>query len=74
MQDKLLSIFKKVFKSDAITPDASHTTLDNWDSLKQLALIVAIECDFAISFEPEEIAQATSFSDLLNIIKSKKAQ
>ncbi|MBC2580263.1 acyl carrier protein [Clostridium sp. DJ247] len=58
MKDKILKILEQVLnenithlKDDDIIPDK----LENWDSLKHLSLITALEDEFNIILSPEEI-------------------
>jgi len=49
----------------------STDTLDVWDSLKHMNLIVALEDEFGITFDQEEIAESTNFDVLVKIVQSK---
>ena len=56
-----------------IRQDASRTTLDVWDSLKHMQLILALEDDFKIEFSDQEISELASASDLVGAIVAKTA-
>lgn len=60
--DQIKAIMAKVFNLEvaAITNDASQQTLAAWDSLAHLNLIVELESEFDVSFEPEEIGVMTT--------------
>lgn len=43
----------------------------SWDSVGHLGLMTAIEGDFGISFEMEEMAELTSVEEILGSIRAK---
>ncbi len=43
----------------------------NWDSLKQLNLIMALEEEFSVSFTDEEVSDMISFPLILEVISEK---
>ena len=59
MTNKIIEIISGVLGVE-IDADASQTTCEKWDSLQHLNIIVALEEEFDLSFEPEEIAEMKS--------------
>ena len=51
-------------EKEAIGEDASSDTLDAWDSLKQMAIVAAVEDEFGIMFDEEEIIHLNSVGSL----------
>jgi len=43
-----------------ITETTSSDTIDAWDSMNHLHLVVALEAEFGVSFEPEQAVELTS--------------
>jgi acyl carrier protein len=43
-----------------LTPDSSPQTVEAWDSMGHLNLVLALEQAFNVQFSPEEIAGMTS--------------
>ncbi|HPH65816.1 MAG TPA: acyl carrier protein [Kofleriaceae bacterium] len=43
-----------------LTDESGPATISNWDSLHHLHLIVALEAEFGVSFDPEEALELTS--------------
>ena len=41
--------------TDKITPESSPETIENWDSMQHLNLVLAIEEKFGVQLEPEDI-------------------
>lgn len=60
---KLREIFSSVFgvKADSLTDDDSPKTIEGWDSINHINLVLAIEGEFDVVFEPEEIADLNTF-------------
>jgi len=73
MEEKVLEILKDLFELDTVDETCSQETCENWDSMGQLNLVVELESEFDVSFEPEEINQMKSFSDIIRILKTKLA-
>jgi acyl carrier protein len=73
MKEKIKEIMAAVFEMNAadIEDSADSTTIPNWDSLNQMNLIVALEDEFNVRFEDDEIVELTSFESIENYLKSK---
>ena len=54
-----------------ITPQSSPESIEAWDSVHHLNLILALEQEFAIQFEPEEIDQMNSVARILDVLEGK---
>jgi acyl carrier protein len=55
---------------DAVPTDASSETLDGWDSLRHLDIIMAVEAATHITFPTPEIVELTSLDKLEAALKS----
>ncbi|WP_218648136.1 acyl carrier protein [Winogradskyella forsetii] len=63
IEDKIKEIMALVFdvpKKD-ITEDTSPDDLDNWDSIGSINLVTALEDEFDIEFEEEDIIEMLNF-------------
>lgn len=49
----------------SVSLNASMATMDQWDSIKQLTIVMAVEDAFGIQLEPEEIALVTSIAAIV---------
>lgn len=47
--------------AESINDDTSMDTVDNWDSIKHMNLVLAIEEEFGISIPDEDAANITSY-------------
>lgn len=57
-----------------ITLQSSPDTIESWDSLQHLNLILALEQSFGLEFEPEEIERMTSIGAILAILEEKQKE
>ena len=71
METKVVEIMKNVFNTENISSNTDQMNCDKWDSLHHLNLIVELENEFDVEFEPEEIAEMKSFGKVIEVIKSK---
>ena len=73
IEEKLKEIFATTFnaQSDKITLQTRQNEFENWDSLGQLRLIMAVEEAFGVSFDIDEIASMTTFERILNKVIQK---
>ncbi len=42
-----------------------------WDSLKHISLVTAIEDEFDVFFDPEEISEMLNYNSIVKIVKEK---
>lgn len=68
--DKLNSLLAKTLgiQLSDITDDMSPDTVDDWDSLKHINLMIAIEEGFNISLTPEEVESMLSIGLIKQVL------
>jgi len=68
-EQQLKEVLAKVFNVDnsEITEDCSPDTIENWDSLRHMNLIVALEEEFKIEFNDDQIVEILSYQ-LIKIV------
>ena len=71
LEDKILEIMREVFGNDLVSTSVSQKNCEQWDSLRHLTLASELEDAFDIELEPEEIAEMTDFSRVIEMVKSK---
>lgn len=57
----------------AVAPDSSPQSLETWDSVHHLNLVLALEERFSIQFSPEEIDAMHDVGAIAAVIESKAA-
>ena len=71
LEKRLLNILKAVLENDQLDDTVSQDTCEGWDSLHHLQLIVALEDEFDVILEPDEIAAMRDFKTVLSILHQK---
>ncbi|MBV9572735.1 MAG: acyl carrier protein [Acidobacteriales bacterium] len=57
--------------ASAITPQSSPENIEAWDSVQHLNLVLALEQEFGVQLEPEEIDEMNSVQRIVDIIGAK---
>jgi acyl carrier protein len=73
MEDRVKKVMSDVLNIDieSINNESSPDNIENWDSLKHMNLIVALEEEFEIEFDDEEIVESMNYILIVNILESK---
>lgn len=73
MNDQIKDLMASIFDVEvsSIGDDASPETIESWDSLKHMNLIVALEEEFNVQFTDEEMLQMLNFQLISLILKEK---
>ena len=76
METKLKNILAIFFNVDVadIDENFSSNTVENWDSFKQMNLVVAIEEEFKIMLDEAESLLTDSYSSLYQLVSRKTNQ
>jgi acyl carrier protein len=75
-EDKLKQVVADVLAADvaSIGPDFSMDTVEQWDSLRHMTLVLAIEDSFGIAIPDEEAANITSWPLIRLVVEEQLAQ
>lgn len=73
MTSKLTAIFMAVFPSLSINAifSASEDTVEEWDSITAVALLITVEKEFMIRIPTEMISNLTSFAKYTQYLEGK---
>ncbi len=73
VKDKILAVMAAVFEIEVINipENAAPELIDEWDSLKHMSLIVALEEEFSIRFTDNEMTYLLNLELILQVISSK---
>ncbi len=73
MNLEIKNIMSIVFdiEESKITEDITMDELDQWDSLKHINLIMALEREYQVVFDEDEIVEMLSFQKIEEMLKSK---
>lgn len=69
--EKLNNIFAEVFNVEvsALNADFDNKSVDGWDSVHQLSLTSAVEDEFDIMLDGEDILGFTSYENAKEVLK-----
>lgn len=71
--ERLSNVFRSVFDDEDITINEETTASDieDWDSLEHINLLVAVEQEFNIKFNMNEVANMKNVGEMIDIISSR---
>lgn len=69
--DGVTEIFRTVFDDEAlvITRETTSDDIEDWDSLEQINLLVAMEKKFAIKFKLDDVHDLANVGEILDLIE-----
>lgn len=72
VDDRVQAILADVFglDPDSIGPETSTETVEGWDSLLQLTVVLSLEEEFDIELDDDEAIAAVSFTAIVEIVRS----
>jgi acyl carrier protein len=73
MDRKLAGLLAEVFnlREADITPELTKADVGNWDSLKQMDLVVSLEREYDLSLEIPDIVRMTSVGAIMEVLREK---
>lgn len=73
MEEKIAQILSKILNVDIkVGDDVSAQTIESWDSLKSIEIIMTLEEEFDVSFNPADIPQLKSMESIVRKVKELK--
>lgn len=71
--EKLNEVFQEVFDDDTIivTDTTNANDIEDWDSLEHINLVVAIEKEFNIKFDMEEVGKMKNVGEMVDLILTR---
>ena len=67
----LKNILSEVFSQNNICLDDSIDTIEEWDSMLHMELIIALEESYSIRIEPEDIVTLTDVKSIQDYLNNK---
>ena len=67
MENKIIKIASELFEAE-ITKDSRIGDVENWDSLGQLNLFMAIESELGLSFYPDDVIESDSIAKIITLL------
>jgi len=75
LERRLRAVFANVFQVDPaqLSPTVSPAEIEGWDSFGHLALVEALQGEFRVEFEIEDIAQMDNLEAIESILRLRGA-
>lgn len=76
MKDRIKRVMSQIFAVDteSITMDSSPETIERWDSLKHMQLIMALEDEFGFQFPDDVIPELVSFAAICDAVGERAGE
>jgi acyl carrier protein len=73
LQSKLESLFQILFPEEELdfSKNLDSASVQNWDSIKYVTIVLAVEEEFEIKLTQEEILEFSSFDKIFQILRSR---
>ena len=73
IEERIHTVFREVFDNESmnLTADTSDKDLEDWDSVAQVKLVLAIEAEFGLQFSSEEVTRMHSVGDFVEAVRSR---
>jgi acyl carrier protein len=73
--ERVRSVASDIFgiPADKITAESSSETIENWDSMQHLNLVLAIEEKFGVQLEPEDIEQMRNIGAVAALVEKRQS-
>lgn len=73
-KERLQEIFRDIFDDDEliIREGMSANDIEDWDSLAQINLIIAIEKEFKVKFKLDEVSNLKNIGEMLELLSKKQ--
>ena len=73
LQSKLESLFQTLFPEEKLdfSKNLDSATIQVWDSIKYVTIVLAVEEEFEIKLTQDEILEFSSFDKIFQILRSR---
>ena len=73
MKDRVYSVVAKVLEVpvESVDEQSSPDTVETWDSLRHMNLVLALEEEFGIQFTPEQIIEMLSVELIIMTVQEQ---
>ena len=71
MKEKVCAIVSRIMQVpvEQVDEHSSPGTIQQWDSLRHMSLLLALEEEFGIQFEDQELVETMGISNILKVLE-----
>jgi acyl carrier protein len=75
LTQRLNEVFQDVFDDDAIRifPEMTARDIDEWDSLKHITLVLAVEKAFSVRLKAAEVGSLENVGQMIDLLQKRTA-
>lgn len=70
--EKLIEQMIEIFEVDSISPDDVLRTYDLWDSLSVISLVAAVDEDYGVTLDADDLTDIVTASDLFAFVEARR--
>jgi len=76
MEDKVIEIISQILNIpiEQLDDDSSPDTIENWDSLRHMNLILALEEELGVTLSDDEVVEMLSVKKIVRVLSKKEAK
>ena len=71
LEEIVRGAFQQVFRLDAVPPDTSPDTFEEWDSLNHINLMLELEARLGININTREYAEMISYQAIVENLRNR---
>ena len=73
VQEKVIQVLINIFQvsPDKISTETTSDNVENWDSLNHINMILALEQEFGIRYDQEQVVSMLSVGEIIDATKGK---
>ncbi|ABW28606.1 acyl carrier protein [Acaryochloris marina] len=74
-QERVIQVISNILNipTDKLTLDSSPASIEQWESMKHINLVLAIEEEFDVQFDDEQIAELQSVKSIITAVENTSA-
>lgn len=70
--DNLIRQMIEIFEVDSVDPDDVLRNYEMWDSLSVITLIAALDTDYGITIDADDLSEIVTAADLFAFVEAKR--
>jgi acyl carrier protein len=70
--EKLIEQMIEIFEVDSISPDDVLRTYDLWDSLSVISLVAAVDEEYGVTMDADDLTEIVTASDLFAFVEARR--
>ncbi len=71
--EKLIQQMIEIFEVDQVNPDDVLRSYDLWDSLSVISLVAAVDEDYGVTMDADDLADIVTAADLFAFVEARRS-